>query len=232
MQKNICPNCKVELDEGIEVCPLCHGYGTGRKEGKSKSESTETLKESIRKSRIYAWELSAIIAISAIIVVIIVDLVIVKGLGWSLYAVVSVTGLWLIITSFTFLLRRPVFLGISLALSTLGMLIIFDLLKSPVNWFVGLGLPISVSFWILFAIFLIIIRKLKRKGFNMLAFVLIEISILCIIIEFFGDLYSDRTIFLDWAAITAATLVPLAGILFFIHYRMKRGNDLRSFFHV
>ncbi|MDT8401229.1 MAG: hypothetical protein RQ743_06010 [Bacteroidales bacterium] len=232
MKNNICPNCGVILDEGLDLCPLCRSKPEAEKNEKSELYPSDILHLSEKKSRIYTWELSAIIAFSANLICIIVDMVIGKGLGWSLYAVTSITGLWLFITSFTYLLKRPALLGTSLLVITLSMLIIFDLLAPPVSWFVEIGLPLSLSFWVLFALFLFILRRVKLRGFNVLAIVFVELSVFCIFIDIFSDLALRDKIFIDWSAIAAATLVPLAGVLFFIHYRMKRGKDLGSFFHV
>ncbi|MFO7850906.1 MAG: hypothetical protein ACQERS_07535 [Bacteroidota bacterium] len=232
MKDKICPNCGVVLDEGLEICPLCKSRPEEDPKEKGELYPSDILDLSERKSRIHAWELSAIIAFSANMICIIVDLVIVKGLNWSLYAVTAITGIWLFITAFAFLLKRTALLGISLAATTLAMLVIFDLLSPPLVWFMGIGLPVSISFWILFVIFIFILRKLRSKGFNLLAIVFIELSALCIIIDIFIDLALFDHINIDWSAITAATLVPIAGVLFFMHYRMKRGKDLGSFFHV
>lgn len=232
MNNKICPDCGVILDEGLVECPLCKSVTDEKTEKHEGKYSSDILHISEKKSKIQLWELSAIIAFSANLICIIVDMVIVKGLNWSLYAVTSITGLWLFITSFTFLLKRLVLLGLALAVTTLAMLLIFDMLNPPMTWFKAIGLPVSVTFWILFALFMMILRKLRWKGFNMLAYILIEISILCMVIDIFTDLYLRGSVSIDWSAITAATLVPLAGILFFMHYRMKRGKNLRSFFHV
>lgn len=232
MKNKICPNCGVILDEGMEVCPLCKS-GPEEVPGESTElYASDILHLSEKKSRIHLWELSAILAFSAALICIIVDMVIIKGLDWSLYAVTSIAGLWLFITAFAFLLKRPFLLGLSLSLITLAMLIIFDLLSPPLSWFVSIGLPVSLSFWILFAIFLFTVRKLSSRGFNVLAIVFIELALLCLCIEIFTDLALKDKIVIDWSAISAATLVPIAGILFYMHYRMKRGKDLRSFFHV
>lgn len=232
MKDKICPNCGVILDSGLEICPLCKSSREKDHNEKGEVYPSDILHLSEKKSRIYTWELSAIIALSANLICIIVDMVILKGLSWSLYAVTAITGIWLFITSFAFLMKRPAMLGLSLAVTTLVMLIIFDLLSLPLEWFVGIGLPVSLSFWILFALFIFIMRKLKSKGFNVLAIVFIELSALCIIIDIFIDMALMENINIDWSAITAATLVPVAGVLFFMHYRMKRGKDLGSFFHV
>jgi hypothetical protein len=232
MKDKICPNCGVILDEGLEICPLCKSSLKEEANEHGELYPSDILHLSERKSRIYTWELSAIIAFSANLICIIVDMVIVKGLSWSLYSVTAITGIWLFITSFAFLLKRPVILGMSLVITTFTMLIIFDLLSLPLDWFVGIGLPVSLAFWILFVIFIIIMRKLTSKGFNVLAIVFIELAALCIIIDIFTDMALTGNIKIDWSAITAATLGPVAGVLFFMHYRMKRGKDLSSFFHV
>lgn len=232
MNNKICPNCGVILDEGLEKCPLCKSVAEENTDRSDEKYPSDILHLSEKKSRKQLWELSAIVAFSANIICIIVDMVIARGLNWSLYAVTAITGLWLFITSFTFLLKRLISLGLVLALTTLAMLLIFDMLQPPVRWFIEIGLPISLTFWILFALFMIILKNLKWKGFNMLAYILIEVSVLCMVIDIFTDLHFKGKVLLDWSAITAATLVPLAGILFFMHYRMKRGKNLRSFFHV
>lgn len=232
MKNKICPNCGVILDEGLEVCPLCKAGPEEVPAESTELYASDILHLSEKKSRIHLWELSAILAFSAALICIIVDMVIIKGLDWSLYAVTSIAGLWLFITAFAFLLKRPFLLGLSLSLITLAMLIIFDLLSPPLSWFVSIGLPVSLSFWILFAIFLFTVRKLSSRGFNVLAIVFIELALLCLCIEIFTDLALKDKIVIDWSAISAATLVPIAGILFYMHYRMKRGKDLRSFFHV
>lgn len=232
INNSICPNCGVILDDGLKKCPLCESVPDEKMEKKDEKYSSDILHLSEKKSRIQLWELSAIIAFSANLICIIVDMVIMKGLNWSLYAVTSITGLWLFITSFTFLLKRLLFLALALAVTTLAMLLIFDMLNPPIKWFTEIGLPVSLTFWILFGLFMMILRKLRWRGFNMLAYILIEISVLCMVIDIFTDLHLEGSISIDWSAITAATLVPLAGILFFMHYRMKRGKNLRSFFHV
>ncbi|MDZ7739890.1 MAG: DUF6320 domain-containing protein [Bacteroidales bacterium] len=232
LNNKICPNCGVILDEGLEKCPLCESVPDGKTGVDDERYPSEILHLSEKKTRTQLWELSAIIAFSANLICIIVDMVIVKGLNWSLYAVTSITGLWLFITAFTFLLKRLIPLGLLLAVTTLAMLLIFDMLNPPVTWFMDIGLPVSVTFWILFGLYMVILRKLRWRGFNMLGYILIEISVLCMVIDIFTDLHLRGSILIDWSAITAATLVPLAGILFFMHYRMKRGKNLRSFFHV
>lgn len=232
MENKICPNCGVELDEGIDLCPLCDNTNKTKEKRSKASYPSDILDMSEKKHRIYTWELSGIIAFSAILVTFIVDLVLEKGIDWSLYAITTIAGIWILQTAFTYLFKRPIFLGLIMVVDILAMLVLFDLFEAPVNWFVGLGMPICLSFVLLFTGFLYILKKFTTKGFNIVAFVLILISMLCILIEVFSDLYLTMSVKIGWSAIAAVSLVPISWILLFIHYRLKKGNDLRSFFHI
>ncbi|MDX2415761.1 MAG: hypothetical protein QNK33_11270, partial [Bacteroidales bacterium] len=79
---------------------------------------------------------------------------------------------------------------------------------------------------------ILVSRRVKSKGFNILAFILLAIAILCTSIELSLDLFLDNNVTITWSAITAATIVPFSGILMFLHYRLKRGKNLGSFFHI
>ena len=235
MSNTICPNCGVELDKGLKICPLCKDNNLPEDEVPDKSNiryPTEILKMSERERKRYAWELSAIISVSAILVSLIVDMVIVKGLSWSLYSVITIVAIWNCLTLFIFANKRIWIIATGLLLNLLGMLVLIDLIEKPVNWFVQLGLPFTTSIVLLFTILLILIKKANFKGFNILALILISVSIQCMIFELFTDLYLQGKVTIGWSAITASAIVPFSGILMFIHYRLKRGKNLGSYFHV
>lgn len=233
MKKRICPNCKVELEEGVEKCPLCENLDakTQKEEIRAKYAS-ELLNLSEKRSKVYAWELSAIIAFSTILILFIVDLVTVKGINWSLYAMTSIAGVWLLLTSFIFFLKRPFWLATCVIVSILGALVLIDLIKPPLNWFPTLGMPIGISVGLVFSLLLVLLNKLKNRGFNVLGFILIFISVLCFPIEAFADLHLNGKVDIEWSAIAAASMLPISWVLLFLHYRLKKGNNLRSFFHV
>jgi hypothetical protein len=233
MNNKVCPNCKVELEAGMDTCPLCDESETRKPKTISRAKyASELLQLSERKSMVYAWELSAIIAFSAILILFIVDLVVERGIYWSLFAITAIGGIFLMLTSFIFLLRRPIWLAITVIASLLSALFLFDLIRAPLNWFFALGLPIGLSFGLVFSLLLFLLNRLKFRGFNVLGFILIFISGLCFPIEVFADLYMHNEVDIEWSAIAAASMLPISWVLLFLHYRLKKGNDLRSFFHV
>ncbi len=234
MEKRICHNCGVELDLGIDTCPLCGDSDHEKNNDNNRSELTPSslLRMSEKERKKYAWELSAIICASAILISSIVDLVISSGLSWSLYTIIVACGLWVILTLIIFAGKRIYILAPGLLINLLGVLVLFDLINRPINWFVGLGLPFASSLVILLTGLLILIKNVKWKGFNILALTLIAITIECVVFETFIDLYIDKSVSIGWSAITASAIIPFSGILIFIHYRLKRGKNLGSYFHV
>ena len=235
MENRICTNCGVELDMGLKVCPLCRGEDENLSHTEQETEikyPTEMLKMDLKQRRRYTWELSGIICASAIIVSLIADLVIDRGISWSLYPAISVAALWNSVTLVYLASKRIAVLSVGLLINTLGMLALIDAVKPPVNWFVELGLPIASSLVLLMTVLLILIHKANFRGFNILALVLVATSLQCIVIELFTDLFIKGGVDIGWSAITASVIIPFSGILMFLHYRLKRGKSLGSYFHV
>jgi phosphatidylserine synthase len=112
------------------------------------------------------------------------------------------------------------------------MLFLFDLFSPPVNWFYGIGLPITIALFIAVSIVIFLYKVAHFKGFNILAFAFFVLSGFCIITEVFIDKYLSEKVDIRWSAIVAVSLLPIALVLLFVHYRMKKGKRLDSYFHV
>ena len=117
-------------------------------------------------------------------------------------------------------------------LITSGTLCLFDLYSPPVSWFVGIGLPITIAFSVLLACLLLLAKKSRHPGFNLLAYLLIALALLSLVIEIFTDLHIHGKVDMEWSAIAAASVFPFSSILLFLHFRFKRGRNLGSFFHI
>jgi hypothetical protein len=231
-----CTNCGVELDEGIITCPLC-GFGPASAETRQKVEKSEYYPSDIlllykKENRKHIWELSGIITFSAIIVCSIVDYVIKGKLTWSLFADTSVLASWIILTLILLTFRRYFIIIPGFLLTILATLFLFDLFLPPLNWFYGIGLPVTLAFFAALSIIVVLWKVAHFKGFNILAFAFIVLSGFCIVTEAFIDKYLNDKIDIHWSLIVAVSILPIALILLFVHYRMKRGKRLDSYFHV
>ncbi|MEI6048614.1 MAG: DUF6320 domain-containing protein [Bacteroidota bacterium] len=233
---NLCKNCGVELDKSVTTCPLC-GLTSGTEHGDERTEESVHYPSDIiilhkKETRRYIWELSGIITFSGIAVCSIVDLVIGKSLSWSLFAGTSLLATWICLTLILMAFKRYFIIIPGLLITILTMLFLFDLFFRPVNWFYKVGLPITIAVFLFISITFILWHVAHFRGFNILAFAFLLLSGFCIVAEVFIDKYLFNKVTIRWSAIAAVSILPIALVLLFIHYRMKKGKRLDSFFHV
>ncbi|MFC2137056.1 DUF6320 domain-containing protein [Bacteroidota bacterium] len=228
-----CKNCGVELEETMEICPLCKLPPHKKElieENKIIEKSIEQIRDEKKRKQII-WELLSLTFISGIIITLIINLVSSKTLSWSLISVSSISFTWILVTLFFFLIKRPFYLTLLLLVSLSGYLIIIDLLTEPLNWSLIFGLPISISLIVIFSLVVFAIKLAKQKGFNVLSILLLGVSAYSICVELSLNFSRSHTPLLSWSIIVAASILPICIILVFFHYRMKKGTDLKKYFH-
>ncbi len=225
----ICKQCGVELDKGMDECPLCH-----LAPGEEATEQTLRANKSVMliKQKMNLWLAFSVISFSTIAFTILINLIIDSSLNWSLYVAGSVFSAWAYYSIYTFF-RHYISMWVSLALSvTLGNLLLIDVLSDGNFWFIKLGLPIASGAFILSGVFHFISRHVKYQGFNLLGYALLVIVLLSLIVESALGLYKTDEIQLWWSLFVAISATPISLILLFIHYRLGKGNNLKSFFHI
>jgi hypothetical protein len=230
----ICVNCGVELDDGLKICPLCGKDPEKKIEQEPLSDTfpSDIIQLQKKENRKYLWELSGVLAFSGIAVCTILDLLTGKGLNWSLFSDISITAAWVIMTLYLYLYKR------TLALVTLQMLVILaalffiSLITAGRVWFFPVGLPLTVAAFIAAGTVIILYRVAHFKGLNIIASAFIGLSGYCIITEIVFDKYKNGFLDLQWSLIVAVSVLPVALLFFFFHYRLKKGNRLDSFFHI
>lgn len=230
----ICLNCGVELDDGLKICPLCGKDPENKSEQEQISGNypSDVIQLEKKENRRYLWELSGIIAFPGIAVCTFLDLLTGKGLNWSLFSDISITAAWVILTLYLFLYKRTVAIIILQMLVILTALFFIDLLATGRDWFFPVGLPVTFAGFIAAGIVIVLYRAVHLKGLNIIASALIALSGYCIITEIVFDKYRNSFVDLQWSLIVAVSVLPVALLLFFFHYRLKKGNRLDSYFHV
>jgi hypothetical protein len=230
----ICVNCGVELDDGLKICPLC-GKDPGKKE-EQVFDSGNSPSGIIQLQRIEnkreLWELSGIIAFSGIAICTIIDLIVNRGLWWSLFSDISISAAWMILTLFQFAYKRILTTVILLMLTILAALFFIDLIGTGREWFLPLGLPVTVAAFIVAETIIILYKLAQLKGLNLIAAALMVLSGFFIITEIILDKYVFGTVNIRWSIIVAVSILPVSLVFFFYHYRLKKGHRLDSFFHI
>ena len=239
---NICNYCGVELDSNMEFCPLCGLPVNEELVSKEEVKPKRTLLRdkiileykslTLRQKRKLFWEISGIILGSGILVTLIINFIISKDISWAKYHLAVSLVLFANISIFTFWRHRPVLLFIGSLISTSIFLWLLDLLISNTGWGIRLGIPMLVSFYILLLAVSWFTHISRHRGFNILAIVFIAISLFVICTEIFISQYFHGEFRLSWSIIAGASVIPIAALLLFMHYRLKTGMDLKRFFHI
>jgi phosphatidylserine synthase len=231
---NLCSNCGVELEENLKQCPLCGNKQSDPADGKAETMNypSDIIHLHKKETRKNIWELSGIIAFSGIAVCTIVDLVIGKGVKWSLFADVSIISAWLFLTFILLRFRKPWILITGLSSTLLFMLLMFDLISEKAHWFIPVGLPVALSAVLLVCLNVILYKFARFKGFNILAIIFLSVAGFCILLEIILDRFVKGHVNVRWSLLAAVSILPIALVLLFVHYRMKKGNKLDRYFHV
>lgn len=229
----ICVNCGVEIEDGLRVCPLCFSDPSEiAQEGGSFNYPSGIVRLHRKELKRSLWELSGIIAFCCIAVCTILDIIISNGPGWSLYSDVSTAGAWVVMTLFLHAFRKPLILLPGLWITVTAILYIFELITSGREWFLPVALPVSSAAFVSAGAIAILFRSAKLKGLNIIAAGLILLAGFCVVTEMSLDRHLDKNVHLGWSLIASVSILPFALLLFYYHYRLKKGNRLDSFFHI
>ncbi len=231
---SICVHCGVELDSGLMVCPLCgKNPETGVEEtADDTGQPSAILRIHKKENKKTIWELSGILAFSAVAICLIVDLLTFKGIQWAHFTSVNILMVWVILTLLLFCRNRPFLLLAGVMAGILTILLFVDLFTGGMGWFLPVGLPITAALFLAAGILILFYRFTSMKGLNLIGAGMILMAGFCIVMEIILDLFITGQTGLQWSLITASSIFPVAMILFFYHYRLKRGRRLDTIFHL
>jgi hypothetical protein len=231
---NLCAHCGVELDVGMKICPLCGKdvENTGEREHVSNNYPSNIIKLQKKEKKKFLWELIGVIAFSAIVVCTLVDLLVSKGLKWSLFSDIAVSAIWVILTLFRFVHKRILLLFFFILITILVALFLIDFISMEKQWFFPVGLPVTMSAFSAVGIVMVLYRAVRLKGLNIIAAALIVLSGFCILLEITLDTFLNGVVHLRWSLIAAISVIPVAMVFMYYHYRLQKGKQLDSLFHI
>lgn len=226
---SICKNCGIDLGEGNEICPLCQPSDARKNRVASPADLFRVSR--IQNSR-YMYEIFMLILVSGVIITIAIDVVFGKGMNWSLATTTSI-GYLIAVVSGAYLLRGKPFLIIAVTtLATLLFLRLIDRFTGDNGWSATVGIPMALSGALLTAAVIFLNSLSRYRGLNLLATILVALAVFTVIIEFLIDRLVVSVFTPQWSVVTAASLLIIAMIFIFIHYRLKRGRSLGRLFHI
>ena len=178
------------------------------------------------------WQISGIILISGILITLVIDLVVNNALSWSKYPVVVCSVIFINISLLRFLYNTIVFLLFGSFVSVSALLVLLDMFNGAIGWGVKLGVPLLFAAYIVFFVLILLIRLAKKHGLNIIAYCLLASGLLCICTEGIISLYRLNRFYIEWSLIVMASVLPVSVLLLYIHYRLKKGTNLKRFFHI
>jgi len=235
----ICEKCGVEVSGSAGKCPLCGLRLPGDREESEPAnvqimpELTDQIRplSAAQRARL-VWEIATLMFFSAVIVVLFVDFISNRRVTWSIYPIIATGSMWVLASLISFFYRHPLVLFFGSYLDTLVFLGLIDIVSRRLPWFFQLGLPISTCFFVLLGVLCFTGLRMKPRGLNIPAFVLLACGVFTVGIEATLDWYLYKAVALSWSGLVLVSVGPVALILLFIHYRLRKYVDLKRFFHL
>lgn len=176
-------------------------------------------------------ELSAVSFGASLLIAALIDLFVHRAFTWSRFSTVGIALAWLCVAMPMILHGRQWLVYAVLAPSGTLAVFLFTVFAGAPMAFVRYGLPISLAVCGIAAAFMGITTAFRRTGLNALAVFLCGVAIFCFIIEAVVDLNAGR-LAPGWSVVVAIALVPAAGLLFYLHYRVVDQASLRKLFRL
>lgn len=234
-----CSQCGVELDAKVHACPLCrapvqaaaHSAGA-LPEYAPFDYPEEHLKLPAAYGRRFAVYLLSLIFVTPVLIVLVVNLVYGRGLNWSLYVAASLFTVWAYSVIPLLLYGRAgsmvaAYVGVSAL-----FLWVIDRLHGEPFWFRSLGLPVVAVVTLVCSAVVLASVRVKSKGANIAAFVLLGLAALCVGIDVVIALNLNGAPRVGWSAIVTVAVIPTAAFLLYLQYGVARRIDFRRHFHV
>jgi len=238
-----CPYCKVELDENANFCSLCGepllennqdnlAFINSRQSEREGKLLTDYQKLSGRQKRRLFWKITGMVLLSGLLITLLIDVIANQNITWSKYPATISMVLFINTTLVVFWYKRML-LWLSLSfISTSALLILLDLYAQGSGWGMQLGIPLLLAAYITVFILFRLIRKTTQKGMNIIAYSLLASGVLSMCIEGIISIYRIDFISLEWSLIVMASALVIAGLLLYVHFRLKKATDLKRFFHI
>lgn len=239
-----CNYCGVELDVDMNYCPLCGHKCNTPVVVNDKERIPRKVQEGVagdvydfdeltkpQKQKL-VWEISSIVLLSGMVVTSVIDVLFNGGITWSRYSVAAGLFLFAVVSLLVFASNRPFWMALGFFVSTSLLLLLIDVFNHEFTWGLQLGIPLALFVSMVGYVLIVVIAKSKQKGINIIAYSLVAAGIMCLFIEGVVSWYITHGLVLRWSLIVLICVLPVSGIMAYIHFRLKRVTNLRKFFNI
>jgi len=234
-----CSRCGVEVDDHVLQCPLCnaeiqHFNKTPIIPGIFPDDNLKSADYYIpfEKKKKIIWSIISFLIATSLIIVFSVNFFLNRTITWAWIPLFSILLTWFVLACIYYLYKKIFLFLLSLFISiSLYLFCLFFIIQDNEIFFL-LAFPIVLAAFLNLAIVIFFYKISKRKGYNIIGFILTVISFFCIIVDIVITFNITRKIVMTWSIVIIALLIPLALSLFFIHYKLKWEPDIKKIFHI
>jgi hypothetical protein len=231
-----CPDCAVEVDDSVEVCPLC-GAAVQQTPVLPVRGLPRLMDGPVRivlpwqklRGRIFA--VLTCVLIMPLVIVCLIDMLD-SRVTWSLYVIIPLACAWLYSALWLYKIRRPIQFLLGQLVVTSGLLLGLDWCHGGVNWFVSLAGP-AIAAWSLWSVPMAWLLANHKVGWaNGTGWCLMGITGFCLALDMLISEYTANAPVPSWSLIVLICLLPVTALLLYVHHRVRKHVNLAKWFHV
>ena len=226
-----CERCGIELEPGMDVCPLCGGSSVSGEipvRGEYEVHPDDSVREGISVRAIYVRTVLLVLLVP-VLVTALVDLIVEPGLTWA-------PVVWISLGVVGFALLNPLVLRSELLIFFLDLLAVvlllfgIDWLFNGVNWFFQIGLPLVTAIGVIGAALVLLVPNVRPLV--AIAAIILGGAAVCVAVEISLSIFLRGGIGLSWSPVVVISTLPLGAALILFEYTVGRYLDFRRRFHL
>ncbi len=228
-----CSQCGVEVEEYVDVCPLCSTPILKNNNIIDKKSLRFPDKPVIENKtgvlRFLAWEIVSVSLLTAFLIVVLTNIIVNFNITWAWYPMAAIFMVWLVATFPLLLPKRPLLIAIFSVTSIMLFLAFIDLIDNwAFDWYYDIALPIAFMLIVVTTGVIMLCLKVKKKGINIAAFILFGIGIIVLGLDLIIYFDLKKIINLTWSLFVIIPIILTAIFLLYIHYRLLKAVDIKK----
>jgi hypothetical protein len=229
-----CSKCGIEVDQGVENCPLCQLPINGIEKDSTPPqkypdvpvEHPKKIPMTSHQKRIRVWEILGASLLIPFLIVVFTDLIVNETVSWARFPMIALLLTWLLVTFPLVFAKRPFVIIAGEVLSVLIFLVLVDYLHDwKIDWFYQLALPNLAVLILISSAVVILSTQSKRKGANIAAFILFGVGALNLGLDLIIMSTIEGKVTMKWSLFVLVPCFIIGGFLLYLHYRFKTLNQ-------
>ena len=234
-----CSRCGVEVDEYIKFCPLCnskiqHFDKAPDIQGNFPDDNIKSNDSYIpfEKRKKIIWSIFSFLLVTTLFIIFAVNFLLNRTITWGWIPIFSVLFTWGLTAVVYYLYKRIYYLLLSIYIMLIIYLFFLFFVIQYIDLFFVLALPILLVTFINIMLIVLFCKKTKKRGYNIIGFILTGTASLCINIDIILTFYITSKVIMTWSIVVISLLIPFVFFLFYIHYILKWTPDIKKIFHI